>query len=55
MPYKIEARGSKFVVVNTDTGDVKGSHESRAKAERQLRLLRGVAHGFEPTGQRASR
>ena len=52
MPYKIVKRGSKFVVINTETGKVKGRHSSRAKAEAQRRLLYGVEHGWKPTGKR---
>ena len=52
MPYAIRKSGSQWKVVNTDTGDVKGTHDSKAKAERQLRLLNAIKHGFEPTGKR---
>lgn len=39
MPYAIRKRGSKYIVVNEDTGDVKGTHAAREKAVRQLRAL----------------
>lgn len=39
MPYKIEENEGQFMVVNSDTGDVKGRHASRAKAEAQMRAL----------------
>jgi hypothetical protein len=55
MPYAIEKKGSKFVVRNTDTGDVKGTHDSREKAQRQVNLLRGVEHGWKPTGAPAKK
>ncbi len=55
MPYSIRKRGSKFVVVNKDTGKVKGTHSSKIKAQRQVNLLRGVEHGFKPTGKKARR
>ena len=41
MPYSIQKRGDKFVVLNLDTGHVKGTHDTREKAERQINLLRG--------------
>ena len=53
MPYAIRERNDKFVVVNTDTGQVKGTHDSRIKAERQMRLLYGIEHGWKPTGKPA--
>lgn len=53
MPYDIQKRGSKFVVLNTDTGDVKGTHSSRTVAQRQINLLRGIEHGWKPTGRKA--
>jgi len=39
MPYKIEQRADKFVVVREDGGRVVGTHSSRAKATAQLRAL----------------
>ncbi len=53
MPYTIRETGNKFVVVNTDTGKVKGVHDSRIKAQRQINLLRAIKHGWEPTGAKA--
>ena len=53
MPYAIEKRGDKWVVLNTETKDVKGHHDSKIKAQRQINLLRAVEHGWEPTGAKA--
>jgi len=42
MPYKIEKDGENYNVVNTETGEIKATHEppdAQEKAERQLRLL----------------
>ena len=39
MPYKVEKRGDKWVTINSDTGDVKGTHDTKGKAIRQMRLL----------------
>ncbi len=50
MPYAIKRKGSKYQVVNTDTGEVK-STTTKAKAEKQLRLLKGIEKGWEPTGE----
>jgi len=54
VPYAIEERNGKFVVLNTSTKDVKGTHDSRIKAQRQLNLLRAIKEtGWEPTGKKA--
>lgn len=56
MPYKVYQRGKKWVVINTDTKDVKGTHDSREKAMRQFRLLWGVESGsWHPTGAKAKK
>lgn len=53
MPYSIREANKGYNVVNTETGKVKGHHDSRASAQRQINLLRGVEHGWEPTGKKA--
>jgi hypothetical protein len=55
MPYTIEKRGSKFVVVNKDTGDVKGTHDTKEKAQKQMNLLYGIEGGWHPTGAPAKK
>lgn len=45
MPYEVKEVGDKCEVVNSDTGEVKATHEppdAKAKAERQVRLLEEV-------------
>lgn len=39
MPYSVRKRGKQYMVVNKRTGKVKGTHSSKAKANRQLRAL----------------
>jgi len=39
MPYAIRKRGSKYLVVNKETGDVKGTHSTKREAAAQLRAL----------------
>ena len=39
MPYAVRKRGSKYVVVNKDTGRVLGTHPTKAKAQAQLRAV----------------
>lgn len=53
MPYNVYKRGSKWVVTNTETKEVKGKHGSREEAMRQMRLLYGVESGWKPTGAKA--
>ena len=51
MPYKIVKKGNKWLTVNKETGDVKGTHSSKKKAIAQMRLLYGVeGGGWKPTG-----
>ncbi len=52
MPYSVRKRGTKYVTINKRTGDVKGTHATKAKAERQRRLLEGIKHGRKPTSAR---
>jgi hypothetical protein len=51
MPYKIEKRDSKYVVVKEDDGKVMGTHESYEKARAQQKAL----YAGEKTGKAASR
>lgn len=54
MPYRIEpVSGGRYRVVNTKTGAVKARRTTRAQAQRQVNLLRGREHGFQPTGAKA--
>jgi len=53
MPYKVEQRGGKWVTLNTETNKVKGTHSSKAKALRQMRLLYMIEGGKQPTGAKA--
>lgn len=39
MPYKIRKADGKFEVINSETGDVKGSHSTRKQAIEQMRAL----------------
>lgn len=48
MPYKIEKKENKFLVINEDTGKVKGTHDTKEKAVAQMKLLYGIEHGLKP-------
>ena len=39
MPWDVEKRGDEWVTFNKETGDIKGRHKSRAKANAQLQAL----------------
>lgn len=54
MPYKIEKNGENYDVVNTESGEVKATHEppdAKDKAERQVHLLNAIENDpeWEPT------
>lgn len=50
MPYHIESVNGSYRVKNAETGRVAAKHTTKQKAERQERLLRGIEHGFKPSG-----
>jgi len=51
MPVSIEKTDGKYRV--STPGGVKAKHTTKGKAEAQGRLLRGVEHGWKPTGKPA--
>ena len=53
MPVKIRKVGKKYRV--STPGGVKAKGTTKAKAKRQANLLRGVKHGWKPTGKKARR
>lgn len=53
MPYDIRKQGNKWVTYNKETGDIKGTHSSRADAVKQMRLLYMVEEGHKPTGKKS--
>ena len=53
MPVHIRRSGSGYRV--TDAGRVTATRTTAARARRQANLLRGVAHGWTPTGRKARR
>lgn len=53
MPYDIKKKGTGFVVMNTMTGkEYSKKGIPKARAEAQMRLLKGIEHGFKPTGKK---
>lgn len=52
MPYTIRKEGKVYKVFNRETGALKGTHPTKAKAEAQVRLLQGIAHGMVPRKRR---
>lgn len=53
MPYRLQKTDSEFKVVNKETGKVHAKGTTKARAERQTNLLRGVEQGWKPTGKPA--
>lgn len=54
MPYEMKKDGENYIVVNSETQDVKGTHEppeAKEKAERQVKLLNAIENdpGWEPS------
>lgn len=54
MPYHIQKTDGKFEVMNIKSGRTHGK-TTKAKAERQMRLLRAIEHGFKPTGKKSKK
>jgi len=50
MPVTIRKTGNAYQV--RTPGGVKAKHTTRAKAEKQQRLLNALDHGFEPRKKR---
>ncbi len=48
MPYKIVRKGTKFEVINKETGESHGIHDSMHKAVAQMRMLYGIDGGMKP-------
>ncbi len=53
MPVKIQKSGKKYKV--STPGGTKAKGTTKKKAEAQARLLRGVEHGWHPTGKKAKK
>ncbi len=53
MPVKITKTNGKYKV--THGGKVSAKGTTKAKAKAQANLLRGVAHGWKPTGKKKKR
>lgn len=45
--YEVEQRGEEWVVINTETQEVKGTHDTEEEAKRQLRILNEVEHRLD--------
>ena len=50
MPVKIKKTKKGYRV--STPGGVKAKHTTKKKAQAQARLLRGVEHGWKPTGRK---
>lgn len=49
MPYEVKAEGSQHCVYNKATGEKKACHSTAEEAARQVRLLHGIEHGWQPS------
>lgn len=48
LPYEIYKRGTRFEVVNTDTGETHSKHTTKTKAQAQVDLLESKENPGEP-------
>jgi hypothetical protein len=55
LPYTVRKTNGTYQVVDRETGKVYSRHTTKAKAERQRRLLEGVRHGWKPTGKKSNK
>jgi hypothetical protein len=49
MPYGIKKSGDVWIVYKLDTGKEVAKHDSKEKAQKQVRLLYGIEGGWQPT------
>lgn len=55
MPYELEKASARcWIVKNVETGKVHAKCTTKTKAQKQLALLRGVEHGWTPTGKKST-
>lgn len=47
MPYKVQENNGKYDVVNSDTEEVKATHDTRKEAEDQVKLLHNIENDPE--------
>lgn len=52
MPYAVQKRKNEYIVKNTETGEVKGTHKARTNALKQMRLLYMIKGGKKPAGKK---
>jgi hypothetical protein len=51
MPYEVKQDGENYQVINSQSKEVKATHEppdAKGKAERQVRLLHMIENGDKP-------
>lgn len=49
MPYgAFKLNGNKYEVKNVKTGEIHAKGTTKEKAEKQMRLLRAIEHGYKP-------
>jgi hypothetical protein len=53
MPYEVRKAETRdgWEVINSDTKDVKATHTTEEDAKKQVKLLEGLEHGWEPSGE----
>ena len=47
MPYHVQEKDGKYLVINDETGDTKAEHDTKEEAERQVKLLHEIENDPE--------
>lgn len=53
MPCDVEKQGSKWPIVDNESGEVKGKSDTKTKAQASCNARNAAAHGWKPTRRRS--
>jgi hypothetical protein len=53
MPYEVKKTKSGWGVQNSSSGEWHSKNTTEEKAKSQANLLRGIKHGWQPTGKKS--
>ena len=53
MPCHVEHRGRKWAIVDNATGAVRGTSDTKVKAQASCNARNAAAHGWQPTRRRS--
>ncbi len=52
MPCHVEKRGSRWVIIDNESGEVRGRSDTKTKAQASCNARNAAAHGWKPTRRR---